>query len=410
MAAASSYRYHAFLSFRGKDTRKAFTDHLYSALQCAGIHTFRDDDEIKRGANIARELQKAMHESPVSIIVFSKGYASSQWCLNELARIMEHHRVDRHLVLPIFYDVNPSEVRTQSGSFAEAFAKHVVEQSLDKVEEWRRALREVADLGGMVLGDQYESQFIHHVVDEIGRMLDHNTFKVRSKIVGMQYRVRHLNMWLKDRLNDVDVAVVDGKRGIGKTTMVRVAYNLNFYRFQGNSFLEDVTATSEEPNGILNLQRKLLSDVQRSGETEPVDVSNTDEGKSKIKHAVCCKRVLIVFDDVDHSDQLSAIIGKREWCYPGSKIVITTRHEDLLKDQEIPHAVFEVEPFDEYESLELFSWRAFGHAHPFEGYQELSKHLVRYSNGIQLVLHILGAYLSRKNVDEWQSALESWKS
>ena len=67
---------------------------------------------------------------------------------------MEHHRVNGHLVLPIFYDVNPALVRKQSGSFGEAFSKHVVEQRSDKVEEWRRALRKVADLGGMVLGDQ----------------------------------------------------------------------------------------------------------------------------------------------------------------------------------------------------------------------------------------------------------------
>lgn len=61
-------RYHAFLSFRGEDTRKGFSDHLYRALELAGIHTFRDDDEIERGANIAAELHKAIQESRVAII------------------------------------------------------------------------------------------------------------------------------------------------------------------------------------------------------------------------------------------------------------------------------------------------------------------------------------------------------
>ncbi|KAI9215660.1 hypothetical protein POPTR_T002968v4 [Populus trichocarpa] len=32
--------YDVFLSFRGEDTRKTFTDHLYTALVQAGIHTF----------------------------------------------------------------------------------------------------------------------------------------------------------------------------------------------------------------------------------------------------------------------------------------------------------------------------------------------------------------------------------
>ncbi|RXH68412.1 hypothetical protein DVH24_030745 [Malus domestica] len=158
-SSSSSYRcsYHAFLSFRGPDTRKGFTDHLYIALEQAGIHTFRDDDEIERGENIESELEKAIQESQVSIIVFSKGYASSRWCLNELVKIVERRNTDRrHVVLPVFYDVDPSDVRKQSGSFAEAFARHEERFSteLDKVKQWRRALEDVASLGGMVLGDR----------------------------------------------------------------------------------------------------------------------------------------------------------------------------------------------------------------------------------------------------------------
>ena len=155
---SSSYRctYDAFLSFRGADTRKGFADHLYSALELAGIHTFRDDDEIERGANIEQELQTAIQESRVSVIVFSKDYASSRWCLNELPIIMERKRTDGHMVIPVFYDVAPSDVRKQTGSFAESFTRHEehFKDEIDKVEEWRRALRDVADLRGMVLRDQ----------------------------------------------------------------------------------------------------------------------------------------------------------------------------------------------------------------------------------------------------------------
>ncbi|RXH76163.1 hypothetical protein DVH24_019051 [Malus domestica] len=175
----SSYRstYDAFLSFRGADTRKGFTDHLYSALELAGIHTFRDDDEIERGANIEQELQTAIQESRVSVIVFSKDYASSSWCLNELGIIMERKRADGHMVIPVFYDVEPSDVRKQTGSFAESFTRHEkrFKDEIDKVEEWRRALRDVVDLGGMVLGDRYESQFIQDVVEVIGNKLDYLT-------------------------------------------------------------------------------------------------------------------------------------------------------------------------------------------------------------------------------------------
>ncbi|EOY21140.1 Leucine-rich repeat-containing protein, putative [Theobroma cacao] len=152
----SRYIYDVFLSFRGVDTRKNFTDHLYIALMQAGIHTYRDDNEIERGEKIRDEIERAIYESKASIIVFSKNYASSTWCLNELVKIMEHRKFSKHIVLPIFYDVNPSQVKKQTGSFAEAFARHEesFKSEMDMVQRWRAALREVADLGGMLLEDR----------------------------------------------------------------------------------------------------------------------------------------------------------------------------------------------------------------------------------------------------------------
>jgi hypothetical protein len=54
----SNCKHQVFLSFRGEDTRRKFTDHLYTALVQAGIHRFRDDDEIQRGHNIELEIKQ----------------------------------------------------------------------------------------------------------------------------------------------------------------------------------------------------------------------------------------------------------------------------------------------------------------------------------------------------------------
>ncbi|KAL7257928.1 hypothetical protein ACSBR1_004114 [Camellia fascicularis] len=113
--------YHVFLSFRGEDTRKTFTDHLYTALVHTRFHTFKDDNDIERGENIKFELQKAIQGSRISIVVFSKDYASSSWCLDELVMIPKRRKTTRHVVLPIFYHIDPSHVRKQMGSFKEAF-------------------------------------------------------------------------------------------------------------------------------------------------------------------------------------------------------------------------------------------------------------------------------------------------
>ncbi|KAM7466165.1 hypothetical protein LguiB_013727 [Lonicera macranthoides] len=109
LAPPRTWNYDVFLSFRGEDTRKNFTDHLHNALTRAGIRTFRDDDQLPRGKHIPFQLTKAIEESRISIIVFSKNYASSSWCLDELVKVLECKNTRGQLVLPVFYDVDPSD-------------------------------------------------------------------------------------------------------------------------------------------------------------------------------------------------------------------------------------------------------------------------------------------------------------
>ena len=145
--------YHVFLSFRGTDTRKNFTDHLYTALKQNGIFTFRDDEKLERGKTIDSELMKAIEESKIAIVILSKDYALSSWCLIELAKIIECMKKTRLIVLPVFHYVDPSDVRYQRGTFAEAFAK-LEERFKDNIEDvntWRAALTDVANLSGFDL-------------------------------------------------------------------------------------------------------------------------------------------------------------------------------------------------------------------------------------------------------------------
>ena len=135
-SSAHQWKYDVFLSFRGEDTRKGFTDHLYTALRQKGIDTFMDD-QLRRGEQISPELLTAIENSRMSIIVFSDNYASSSWCLDELVKILDCVKVMGHKALPVFYKVDPSDVKKQKGCFAEAFAKHL--QSMNKFtgRTWR---------------------------------------------------------------------------------------------------------------------------------------------------------------------------------------------------------------------------------------------------------------------------------
>ena len=151
VAASSSCQrsYDVFLNFRGKDTRNGFTAHLYEALHNYGIKTFMDADGVAKGEKISPALVTAIEKSMFSIVVLSKNYASSTWCLEELVKILDCKNTMGQTVLPIFYQVDPSDVRRQKGSFAKAFAKH--EQKLKemvRVQIWKEALTEVASLSG----------------------------------------------------------------------------------------------------------------------------------------------------------------------------------------------------------------------------------------------------------------------
>ena len=115
--------FEVFLSFRGEDTRLGFTGYLYQTLDRNGIKTFIDD-KLRRGENISEEFLKIIENSMISIVVFSENYAFSTWCLDELVKIIECKKNDKMEVRPVFYNVNPSDVRNQKGKFGEALAKH----------------------------------------------------------------------------------------------------------------------------------------------------------------------------------------------------------------------------------------------------------------------------------------------
>ena len=150
---ASSYRnnkkYDVFVSFRGEDTRDNFTSHLYSALCRQNIQTFIDD-HINRGDEISESLVNAIEASAISVIIFSERYASSRWCLDELVKILDCKKEYAQIVIPVFYRVDPSDVRNQTGSFGDSFSKleQRFKENSKKLLTWRKALKEAASLSG----------------------------------------------------------------------------------------------------------------------------------------------------------------------------------------------------------------------------------------------------------------------
>lgn len=143
-----------FLNFRGEDTRHNILSHLYHELEnMRGLRTFKDDQKLVRGTAISPNLLMAIEESRFAVVLLSANYASSTFCLEELAHILKCMG-DKNTILPIFYHVDPSHVRKQEGSFAEAFTKYQNSgQDEEKMHQWRDALVKVASFSGWHLNN-----------------------------------------------------------------------------------------------------------------------------------------------------------------------------------------------------------------------------------------------------------------
>ncbi|KAJ0623405.1 putative TIR domain, P-loop containing nucleoside triphosphate hydrolase [Helianthus annuus] len=420
-----NHRYDVFLSFRGADTRNGFTDHIYNTLLDARINTFLDDEEIETGEPLKPELESAIKSSRASIIVLSKNYASSTWCLDELVLILEQQRSFNQIVIPIFYDVEPTDVRKQQSSFGEAMWKHKERMEAEtnaekrsewgrKMELWGRALTQVADLKGKDAKNRKETKLIEEVVTNIHHRLGGPLSNTLPSLTGRNHDIELITSWLTDgSSHNVDILTIVGISGIGKTSLAKYVFMLHFSKFHKSSFIEDINTRCEERHsGLLDLQKQLHGDISKKLD---LHVNDVNEYTSKIEDVLSRKKVFIVFDDIGSLDQLNALLGKKG-LHPGSKIIITTKDTsltercELFKTQVHPkHTQVLLDGLDEYESLKFLCIHAFQSHTPKEGYKDVSIELAKYCDGHPLALEVLGGSLHKRDVAYWEEHIKELK-
>uniref|UniRef100_A0A251TR76 Putative NB-ARC n=1 Tax=Helianthus annuus TaxID=4232 RepID=A0A251TR76_HELAN len=121
------------------------------------------------------------------------------------------------------------------------------------------------------------------------------------------------------------------------------------------------------------------------------------------------RKVLVVLDDVDDIDQLEALAGEPTWFKPGSRIIITTRDEQVLVAQRVD-VIHDVNLLSDEEAICLFSRYAFGREIPDQGYEELLGKVVHYAAGLPLTIKVLGSHLCGRTEHEWVDTIERLKT
>ncbi|TQD93664.1 hypothetical protein C1H46_020668 [Malus baccata] len=308
---------------------------------------------------------------------------------------------------PIFYKVDPSDVRHQRNSYGAAFVNHSCRYDLEKVQRWRLALTEAADLKGATLNkEEYETAFINGVVEEISTQVLNRTYlHVPKYLVGIESCIKEVEELLGVGGHDGRVVGIWGTSGIGKTTIAKAVYNAIYHKFEGSCFLEDVKETSTSRAGVLQLQNTLLSEISRGSKWNFV---NTHQGISLIEKLVRGKKILLILDDVDQREQLDNLI-EVDWFSEGCRVIITTKDRGLLESYGVG-LIYEVQKLKEDKALELFSLKAFRRIEPPDNYFELAKRAIGHAQGLPLALDIIGSHLHKKSMNRWQAILNGYDS
>ena len=180
---------------------------------------------------------------------------------------------------------------------------------------------------------------------------------IDEDLIGLDSRVLELDSCLDVGSNDADVRFIGiwAMGGMGKTTLARVIYHMVFKEFEAYSFIANVRELSEK-HGLVFLQQKLVSDIL----TETyLKVKDTYDGVHVIKNRFRHKKILLVLDDVHELDQLNKLAArKRDWFGPGSRIIITTRDEHVLKKHKV-NQIYEVKGLNGEHARHRFCLNAF---------------------------------------------------
>ncbi|CAI0396606.1 unnamed protein product [Linum tenue] len=400
-------KYDVFISFRGADVRENFLSHLYLHLNnVKQLAVYKDDVDLPRGAEISPSLLQAIEISDVYVVILSRDYANSEWCLEELEKIFQCVEQHKRMFIPVTYDLSFADFYETLPSSAAA-------------GRWKDQLERIISLAGLdYTVIRPETTLIEEITRAVfqairgsNELVKFSSYSASRCLVGIESKVKEVERLLRSGERANWTIGLWGMSGIGKTTLAQAFFHTFSSQFQASYFFSNFSGPLITSGQLYSLQpfdnlqsgffSKLLGDDGGGGRTLPYDLMLRRVGRVK---------ALVVIDDVGNdvsnigplkdllNGQYSDLFG------PGSVVIMTGTNQQLLKS--VCHTVYQVEGLGYKKARRLFYLHAFkGRNAPSAEYLELARKAVIYAGGNPLALTLLGAHLYGRDPEFWEGEL-----
>jgi GTPase SAR1 family protein len=225
------------------------------------------------------------------------------------------------------------------------------------------------------------------------KKIEKTSFKVAKYPYGVDEKVKDFEttVLLQQQSGKPQVVGIVGLGGVGKTTLAKELFNRKSSHYSNSCFLSNAREHGDEKS-VIFLQKKLFRSL-----------TGSDLGTDNIHEAIeIFKRhpfqALIILDDVDHVNQVYAILTFQIVLSSDSLVLITSRDRDVLTGSGVQNSsIYNLSGLNTQQSRELFCSHAFGRRHPLPGFESLVDGYLKACDGLPLSLKVLGADLFGKN-------------
>ncbi|KAI5078742.1 hypothetical protein GOP47_0006413 [Adiantum capillus-veneris] len=347
-----------FLSHSGK--QKPFVENLYNALRRVNHKAFFDQHSLPKGSTFPQRIKTAALGCELGVVVLSEDFLTSKWPMVEL-EILVLQRGPKAKVLPLFYKLGPADLGSPANLTRwQQVWKEQFGASVDIIDNWSKALRSLkAFHGEKFTQGTSETAYINTVVRSLCKVVPSPVPEDLSQIQGLHHLAKVVAGQFEElRLRQCEEACLIGLHGIGglgKTTVCKIMTNFYSAEYPGRCHhLEFPTDGNDMPQIVQGCKKALKELTHLSDELLLNKVDKFDQVIQLMKEHFSQLDVFLAIDNVWESSSEAANRILRACFSANSKILLTSRSDEVLKDLLRGHNNACVRPLAALEQEEAF--------------------------------------------------------